>query len=227
MVPASCERLADGGWAPGAGSPRPDLLLSLLRPDAARRSDRQPGRPRHLPASRRLHRGLLDTGPRRDRTGADRAVGIRPGLSTQHRYPPFRCGGEQAASSVAPRWPPRPGSVPSASPPRPMPAPRRCRGSPAAREQADGLGPLLAGQPGLCESRTHSSSFVPECEPGTLVPGASKRSGLDMEVIGELRDRRRIRGCAAVSTRVPRNRIKLSLHLRRIPWRGRGEGRGP
>ena len=48
----------------------------------------------------------------------------------------------------------------------------------------------LAKQPSLCESRTDCSSFIPECEPGTLVPGASKRSGIDVEVIGELRDRR-------------------------------------
>ncbi len=47
-----------------------------------------------------------------------------------------------------------------------------------------------AKQPSLCESRTDCSSFIPECEPGTLVPGASKRSGIDVEVIGELRDRR-------------------------------------
>ena len=32
----------------------------------------------------------------------------------------------------------------------------------------------------LCESQTDFSSFVPECEPGTLVPGASKRSGIDI-----------------------------------------------
>ena len=56
-----------------------DLLLPLLRADAARRRDRRPGRPRHLSARQRLHHGLLGTGQGRDRAGADRAAGIRPG----------------------------------------------------------------------------------------------------------------------------------------------------
>ena len=56
-----------------------DLLLSLLRADAARRRDRPPGRSRPLPARQRLHRGVLGTGPGRDRPGPGRAARVLAG----------------------------------------------------------------------------------------------------------------------------------------------------
>jgi hypothetical protein len=75
----------------------------------------------------------------------------------------------------------------------------------------------LARQSNLCASRTDFSSFVSECEPGTLVPGVSKRSGIDVEVIGVLRG----------SPVDPGGPTRPDLHLRQIPRPGRGEVRGP
>ena len=83
LQPLAGPRLCPPGERPPGhrplGSGPADLLLPLLRADAARRRDRHPGRPRHLSARQRLHHGLLGTGQGRDRAGADRAAGIRPG----------------------------------------------------------------------------------------------------------------------------------------------------
>jgi hypothetical protein len=57
----------------------------------------------------------------------------------------------------------------------------------AALDHAHGVS--LDKQPGLRQSRTDFNSFVSECEPGTLVPGASERSGIDVDMIDVPRDR--------------------------------------
>ena len=85
-----------GPVGPGPG----DLLLSLLRADAARRRDRPPGRSRLLPGRQRLHRGILGTGPGRDRPGPDRAAGVPagPGPDADRRLragPDLRPGGHR------------------------------------------------------------------------------------------------------------------------------------
>ena len=56
-----------------------DLLLSLLRADAARRRDRPPGRSRLLPGSPAASPRRSGAGPGRDRPGPGRAAGVLAG----------------------------------------------------------------------------------------------------------------------------------------------------
>ena len=83
LQPLAGPRVRPDGQRPRVGGPvgpgPADLLLSLLRADAARRRDRPPGRSRLLPGRQRLHRGVLGAGPGRDRPGPDRAAGVPAG----------------------------------------------------------------------------------------------------------------------------------------------------
>ena len=104
LQPLAGPRLRPDGQRPrvrGPVGPGPaDLLLSLLRADAARRRDRPPSRSRLLPGRQRLHRGVLGTGPGRDRPGPDRAAGVLagPGPDGDRRLragPDLRPGGHR------------------------------------------------------------------------------------------------------------------------------------
>ena len=104
--PLAGPRVRPDGQRPGVGGPlRPgpgDLLLSLLRADAARRRDRPPGRSRLLPGRQprrqRLHRGVLGawpgagspwSGPRR-RSSRWIWPRRRPAATCRARSPPWQ-----------------------------------------------------------------------------------------------------------------------------------------
>ena len=83
LQPLAGPRVRSDGQRPGIGGPvgagPADLLLSVLRADAARRRDRPPGRSRPVPTRQRLHRGVLGAGPGRDRADPGRAARVLAG----------------------------------------------------------------------------------------------------------------------------------------------------
>ena len=107
LQPLAGPRLRAAGERPRdhrpVGSDPADLLLPLLRPDAARRSDRQTGGSRPLPAPRRLHPGILGSGPGRDRAGrtAPSVFNLDLGQTATGGYEPGKTSLQAAADYTA------------------------------------------------------------------------------------------------------------------------------